>query len=69
MSKNILKLEQQFSGWNGNSKRFIVTAFVGGKYGACIQLTLDNDYFTLTETQVKKLIDILQKHYGNLNKR
>jgi hypothetical protein len=62
MSHEILDLEQQF----GNemrrvSKKLIVTAFMGGKHGSCIQLTTDNDYFTLTEKQVAELIGVLQK--------
>ena len=63
MSKEILELEQKFGAEMGeqNSKRLIVTAFVGGEYGACIQLTTDNDYFTLTEEQVKELINVMQK--------
>ena len=42
MSKDILELEQKFGAEMGeqNSKRLIVTAFVGGEHGACIQLTL-----------------------------
>ncbi len=65
MSKDILELEQQFSEGMGSSRRCIVTAFVGGKYGACIQLTLDNDCFTLTEVQVKELINVLQKRLAH----
>ena len=63
MSNDILELNQQFGLEMGaqNSQHLIVTAFAGGKEGACIQLTMDNDYFTLTEKQVRKLIEVLQK--------
>ena len=67
MSKEILELEQKFGEEMGeqNSKRLIVTAFVGGEYGACIQLTTDNDYFTLTEEQVFELIIVLLKRLNH----
>jgi hypothetical protein len=37
-----------------------VTAFIGGKYGKCVQLTTRNDYACLSEKQVKDLIKVLQ---------
>ena len=66
MSKDILELEQKFGEEMGEqSRRLIVTAFVGGEYGACIQLTTDKDYFTLTEEQVKELINVMQKRLNH----
>ena len=67
MSKDILELEQQFGEEMGerNSRRLIVTAFIGGEHGACIQLTTDNDYFTLTEKQVNELILVLLKRLAH----
>ena len=66
MSKDILELEQQFGEEMGEqSRRLIVTAFVGGEYGACIQLTTDKDYFTLTEEQVKELINVMRKRLNH----
>lgn len=37
-----------------------LTAFVGGEHGFCIQITMQNDYITLSEKQVKELIKCLQ---------
>ena len=66
MSKDILELEQKFGEeMVEQSRRLIVTAFVGGEYGACIQLTTDKDYFTLTEEQVKELINVMQKRLNH----
>ena len=67
MSKEILELEQKFGAEMGeqNSKRLIVTAFVGGEHGAGIQLTMDNDCFTLTEQQARELIVVMQKRLAH----
>jgi hypothetical protein len=66
MSKEILELEQKFGEEMGEqSNRLIVTAFIGGEHGACIQLTTDKDYFTLTENQVLELITVLLKRLNH----
>lgn len=44
----------------GPSSSMYVTAYVGGKYGSCIQLTTENDHVCLAENQVRDLITILQ---------
>ena len=66
MSKDILELEQKFGEEMGEqSNRLIVTAFIGGEHGACIQLTMDNDCFTLTEQQARELIVVMQKRLAH----
>lgn len=47
------------------SHRMDVTAFMGGRYGKCIQLTTDKDYVCLSEKQVKELIKVLQARVKN----
>ena len=44
----------------GQMSTLDVTAFVGGEHGHCIQLTMRNDYITLSELQIKELIKVLQ---------
>jgi len=65
MSNEILVLKQK---WGRDSMgvslsgTLYVSAFVGGEgKGRAVQLTMDNDHFTLTEEQVIELIGVLQK--------
>jgi len=47
------------------SKEMLVNAFVGKNGNKSIQLTLYQDYITLTEKQVQDLINILQARLDN----
>lgn len=42
-----------------------VTAFVGGEYGRCIQLTTKNDIVCLSERQISDLIRCLRCRLNN----
>jgi len=48
------------SGFPDESSKLYIGAFVGKDGDYSVQLTTDKDYITLTEKQVKDLIDILQ---------
>lgn|SRR5574337_812598 len=44
----------------GTPSNMDVTAYMGGKHGQCIQLTMSEDYICLSENQVRELIKVLQ---------
>ena len=47
-------------GTYGTPSDMDVTAYMGGNHGKCIQLTMREDYVSLSENQVKELIKVLQ---------
>ena len=50
-----------FDWQSSRSSDMSVTAFVGGKHGRCIQITIAGWYCALAENQVRRLATMLQK--------
>lgn len=64
MSNTLMEIETEYSKQDmgqGLSQRMSVTAFVGRNWGRSIQITLENEYFCMTQKQVKNLISVLEK--------